>query len=76
MNKAQKLLIKARCNDLAIGTNEDGTDLYVSDIMLDYHQEQVKNFNIDDASKCPYCKSDDVSDIEGVMWCSGCDSTY
>jgi predicted CopG family antitoxin len=26
--------------------------------------------------KCPHCKSDDVSDIEGIMWCSGCDSTY
>ena len=39
------------------------------------YQEQVA-ISLDRNRKCPYCNSVDVSDIEGVVWCSGCDSTY
>ena len=43
---------------------------------IEDHRKFKNNVVLGNVSKCPHCKSDDVSDIEGIMWCSGCDSTY
>ena len=53
----------------------DSNDIQILVQWIENKQKEV-NVTLGNVSKCPHCKSDDVSDIEGIMWCSGSDSTY
>lgn len=78
MNDAQRFLLDNNLNDILINSKEQFNNwVYVSDLMIAFHEKQVKNnvakSNVIESSYCECKTSETHVCCDGVEYCKTCD---